>query len=413
MKEYEAQAGQATRQHAPNSLSVPEREKAISDWEKFFDLKMKCKQRLCQRNKNLRISGYCSICDNLAEEIKKKYADKEKPNIDILIEKLQEVEVENLTNKIRLEALENWASTITKSLNQMKARNDASDRVLEVNALATEDVNKESDSNGFRDEPSNKPSIKCKICKASFSKNSELEKHLVNIHGSKKTYSCEYCDKTFLLKWRLNKHIGIHQDDNIRICKFFKDGKDCPFEDVGCKFGHKSEQVVTTRNVELATNVHEMVEIDDEIIEVEASESGKVLNSTSIFRLNDELSDDNAKDSVEVVEGDESKNEAGDEYEDEETGNDALSERYLSESSTSLLKRTLELFPVEKTRTFSDLCNLQNPHNMYPQNPPIVYTQNSHAVYPQNPPHIVYPQNPHIMYPQNQSSWNFFSANHG
>ena len=114
-----------------------------------------------------------------------------------------------------------------------------------------------------------------------------------------------------------------------------------------------------------------------------------------------------------MVEGDESKNEAGDEYEDEETGNDALSERYLSESSTSLLKRTLELFPVEKTQTFSDLCNLQNPHNMYPQNPPIVYTQNSHAVYPQNPPHIVYPQNPHIVYPQNQSSWNFFSANHG
>ena len=146
-----------------NSLPVPEREKAISDWEKFFDLKMKCKQRLCQRNKNLRISGYCSICDNLAEEIKKKYADKEKPNIDILIEKLQEVEVENLTNKIRLEALENWASTITESLNQMKARNDAP---------ATEDVDEESDSNSLRDEPLNKPStIRCKICKESFSKN--------------------------------------------------------------------------------------------------------------------------------------------------------------------------------------------------------------------------------------------------
>ena len=154
----------------------------------------------------------------------------------------------------------------------MKARNDAP---------ATEDVDEESDSNSLRDEPLNKPStIRCKICKESFSKNSELEKHLVNIHGSKKTYSCENCDKTFLLKWRLNKHIGIHQDDNIRICKFFKDGKDCPFEDVGCKFGHKSEEVVTTRNVELARNVHEMVEIDDEIIEVEANESRKIPKST-------------------------------------------------------------------------------------------------------------------------------------
>ena len=137
-----------------------------------------------------------------------------------------------------------------------------------------------------------------------------------------------------------------------------------------------------------------MVETHDEVVEIEASESGKILNSTSIFRLNDELSDDNAKDPV-------------DESEDEETENDALNERYLSESSTSLLKRTLELFPVEKTQTFSDLCNLQNPHNVYPQNPPIVYPQNPNILYPCNP-HIVYPQNPHIVYPpQNQ---NFFSA---
>ena len=44
----------------------------------------------------------------------------------------------------------------------MKAGNDASDWVLEVNASATKDVDEKNDSNGPRDEPVNKPSIKCK-----------------------------------------------------------------------------------------------------------------------------------------------------------------------------------------------------------------------------------------------------------
>ena len=90
--------------------------------------------------------------------------------------------------------------------------------------------------------------------------------------------------------------------------------------------------------MENSRNDHEMVESNNEIVEIEASESG----STKIFRLNelsDEKIEDNAKDSVEAVEGDKSK--------DENTGNDAISEGYLNESSTSLLKRTLELFPVE------------------------------------------------------------------
>ena len=199
---------------------------------------MKCKQRLCQRNKNLRISGYCSICDNLAEEVKKKYADKEKPSIDTLIEKLQEVEVENLTNKRRLEALENLVSTITESLKKMEAGKDASDR--EGKTIAIEDVGEVAITLQQRDsnDPRDKQRVKCKICKESFSKNSELENHLVNIHGSKKTHSCENCDKTFLLKWRLSKHTSIHRG-NVQICKFYKTGTFCPFEEIGCKFRHE------------------------------------------------------------------------------------------------------------------------------------------------------------------------------
>ena len=47
---------------------------------------------------------------------------------------------------------------------------------------------------------------------------------MVNIHASEKTQTCETCGKTFVLEWRLNKHLGIHQE-NVKCCKFFKKGR--------------------------------------------------------------------------------------------------------------------------------------------------------------------------------------------
>ena len=39
---------------------------------------MKCSQRLCQRNKNLKQSGYCNVCDDLIKDLKKKHEASEK-----------------------------------------------------------------------------------------------------------------------------------------------------------------------------------------------------------------------------------------------------------------------------------------------------------------------------------------------
>ena len=203
---------------------------------------MNCKQRLCKRNKNLTKSGYCNICDDLAEEVKKKYTSKEKPTVDVLIEKLQEVEIENLTNKTRLEALENWMSQITEHNDKTKADdNDASDREPNKNTVANENVKTmQGESNVTKEKPFNKQhqSTKCKTCKETFSKNFELEKHMVFAHNSEKPYACETCDKTFFLKWRLKKHISVHQG-SVQTCKFVKEGIFCPFEEVGCKFKHE------------------------------------------------------------------------------------------------------------------------------------------------------------------------------
>ena len=60
---------------------------------------------------------------------------------------------------------------------------------------------------------------------------------MVAIHASEKPHACETCGKTFVLKWRLKKHLGVHQE-SVKTCKFFEEGMVCPFEEIGCKFSH-------------------------------------------------------------------------------------------------------------------------------------------------------------------------------
>ena len=161
----------------------------------------------------------------------------------------------------------------------------------------------------------------------------------------------------FVLKWRLEKHLGIHQA-SVKTCKFFKEGKECPFEDIGCMFGHKETNVTAdvTRNKTTALTT---VGVDD------------------IF--------DSTKNNVEEVDGKHDNEEAINKLEEggHNTGNGVNSEIYVDPSTSS--------FPLEKSQPFFDLDN----PNVYP---PIVYP--TQTMYPQNP-RIVYPQNPHIMYPQN------------
>ena len=48
------------------------------------------------------------------------------------------------------------------------------------------------------------------------------------------------CDKTFLLQWRLRKHIQGHEQRNVKFCHFFNNNNICNFEEVsGCMFRHE------------------------------------------------------------------------------------------------------------------------------------------------------------------------------
>ena len=81
--------------------------------------------------------------------------------------------------------------------------------------------------------------IKCTKCKETFLKNSKLEEHIKNINLENEKYVCEECGKTFVLKWRLKKHLILHSSSEIKGCHYFNNKKTCPFESLGCMFAHK------------------------------------------------------------------------------------------------------------------------------------------------------------------------------
>ena len=86
-------------------------------------------------------------------------------------------------------------------------------------------------------------SLECEQCERRFLNASHLEKHIQE-HGTSKKYECVQCCKTFHLRWRLSKHIRMHDSPSqIRKCHFYNNGKQCPFEDIGCKFLHEESLV--------------------------------------------------------------------------------------------------------------------------------------------------------------------------
>ena len=85
-------------------------------------------------------------------------------------------------------------------------------------------------------------SIKCDLCDKVFSRNSELEAHLERVHNEEKKFKCHECEMTFMLKWRLGKHVSIHteKDGLLKFCHYFNNDKTCPYANIGCMFLHKN-----------------------------------------------------------------------------------------------------------------------------------------------------------------------------
>ena len=294
---------------------------------------MKCKQKLCQRTRNICSSGNCNVCDDAIDEITKKFeAKKKKSNFDkvqfdmklmvdthrklangtkveskvvneLLIggvlnilsqsEAFEDLEAqvkaltnEDRSNKARIESLENWVmkqddaikkldeklfrldengvlvkesneiETIRKKLvsveidiSSMKMRTGGGIKVfdgneikenVDVENLKQTVINLEARMLGGEklstDKIVRKNSKSCNICDKILEQNCDYEKHMEE-HQIEKKYKCDKCGKMFHLEWRLRKHITIH-DENGKYCHYFNNRKQCPFEEIGCKFLH-------------------------------------------------------------------------------------------------------------------------------------------------------------------------------
>ena len=65
-------------------------------------------------------------------------------------------------------------------------------------------------------------------------------KTIFKIHTDDKPFKCNVCDKSFILNWRLKKHIEGHKQLNIKFCHYYNNNKICKYEEViGCVFKHE------------------------------------------------------------------------------------------------------------------------------------------------------------------------------
>ena len=116
-------------------------------------------------------------------------------------------------------------------------------------------------------------SIKCNLCAETFIRFVDLEIHIKNYYEKHKAYQCDQCEKRFTLKWRLRKHMRLHTAKNVKPCYYFKNNKNCPFDEFGCKFlhvisltGEEKEDKVNDINVDNLGNgsINEYNEEDEE-----------------------------------------------------------------------------------------------------------------------------------------------------
>ena len=79
----------------------------------------------------------------------------------------------------------------------------------------------------------------CSICDDKFTECHKLEEHLMDVHKKKKNFTCSVCKVGFVLRWRMAKHVKLHEQTSIKTCHYFNNQKECPFARVGCKFIHE------------------------------------------------------------------------------------------------------------------------------------------------------------------------------
>ena len=230
---------------------------------------MKCKQKSCKRNQNLNItSGFCNICHEVSQEATNEIKKKEessmeglkKVNIDykemikmheklvkgeaidyastssvilggiinILVQhsalegletRVDTLEKENISNKARIESLENWNTKQADEMKKLMKNIEVLDQNVGIGketedltilnkkiSLVEVEVTNLKSSKHFQSQKSkvNENDVRktrtfCSVCSETFEKNSDLEMHLMEEHQEQKKFKCKECNKDFML----------------------------------------------------------------------------------------------------------------------------------------------------------------------------------------------------------------------
>ena len=86
-------------------------------------------------------------------------------------------------------------------------------------------------------------------------------------HENGKGFKCNTCEKTFHLKWRLNKHEKNHNENGVKHCRYFSHQEPCPYEAIGCKFLHVRSEICSLDECQdlLCPLTHQNVRNDEEV----------------------------------------------------------------------------------------------------------------------------------------------------
>ena len=107
--------------------------------------------------------------------------------------------------------------------------------------------------------------LKVKQCDESFSRNCDLEMHVKENHENAEKHECNICGKSFVLEWRMRKHMSGHTNSQ-KFCHYFNKSVPCPYEAIGCMFQHikagKCKSKTCSRHL-LCQFEHEIVVIED------------------------------------------------------------------------------------------------------------------------------------------------------
>ena len=135
----------------------------------------------------------------------------------------------------RLNISERKVNNLEDELSKMKNGSENDSKVDSKNEVKCETCEKMCPSKKVHMRESHPKILHCTICLKMFEQSSDLELHLKANHSSPE-FMCGQCDKSFVFKWRLKKHLKSHMNNGGKCCHYFNNGKHCH---IACMFLHQ------------------------------------------------------------------------------------------------------------------------------------------------------------------------------